>query len=114
MKLFNRSGDCGVVAAFNITMDKQPVSAEIRLTDVEGLDPDGDYVCYAYFARKFYRVTRDTVLRCTLRYEDAETFCFYPIHDGKIRLGDTEKYVSVASSAKADTPVASLTFSTAE
>lgn len=114
VKLFNRAGDAGVVAVFNITMDKQPVTAEIRLTDVEWLNFNKEYIAFSYFSHKFYRVSRDTVLHCTLGYEDAETFCFYPIQDGKIMIGDISKYISAASAEKTAVSVNSLTISPVE
>ena len=114
VKLFNRAGDAGVIAVFNITTDKQPVTASIRLTDAEGLDPACEYLAYAYFSRKFYRFSRETVLHCTVGYEDAELYCFYPIRDGRVLLGDLTKYISAASADKTVVAIDTLTIAPAE
>lgn len=107
LKIFNKAGDVGVVALFNIDADNTSVKGTISLSDIDGLE-DSEYIAYGYFSRKFYMVNKDTEIGISLEKETCEIFNFYPVKDGKVQLGDLTKYVSGASTAKTETDINNL------
>ena len=107
LKIFNKTGDVGVVAVFNIDAENTTVKGTVSLSDIEGLEGN-DYIAYGYFSKKFYKVIKDTKIEIELSKESCEIFNFYPIKDGKVLLGDLTKYVSGASTIKTETNVNEL------
>ena len=101
LKIFNKAGEVGVVAAFNIDAENASVKGTVSLSDIDGLE-DGEYIAYGYFSKKFYKVDKDTKIEIELSKEACEIFNFYPVKNGKVLLGDLTKYISGASSEKTE------------
>ncbi len=87
-KVFNRIGDYGVLAAFNLDEKEKTVRGEVSLSDM-GLD--GDYVCYDWFNKKILKPEHKLSLK---NYDDFRLYIFLPVTKGKAFIGLTEKYMS--------------------
>ncbi|MBE5039399.1 Sip1-related alpha-galactosidase [Ructibacterium gallinarum] len=85
LRLCNKKGNGYVMAVFNLTHEK-------KSTTIYSEGWEGEYVAYGFFGKKFY-----SVLPLTLEIDgfDAEILNFYPVEDGKIHVGDLNKYISV-------------------
>ena len=91
LKIMNSAGDCDIVAAFNLS--DSVLNTEIVFDDLKkGIAEE--YIAYLYFERKFLRFDKKSKFNLQLSPGACETICFYPIKDGCIMLGNTEKYVS--------------------
>ena len=95
-KMFNLSGDCGLVAAFNTDLEGKAVSGHIKAADVEGIDGD-EFLCYLSNSNTFKLVKKDEQIALTLNKNEGELAVFAPIKEGFAALGLTEKYVSPAT-----------------
>ena len=107
LKIFNHAGDVGVLALFNINAEEKTVKGTASICDIEGLDSD-QYIAYGYFSKKFYKADKDTKIEVNLEKNACEIFNFYPVKDGKVYRGDLTKYISGASSKKAETAITEL------
>ncbi len=110
-------GEDGILTLRN-SCHGEPVAAIFALEDAPSLRqaflncaellPEGkEYVAYAALSRTFYRADCRRVLELTLT-SGAEIVNFYPVEDGYIHLGDTTKYISLASSKKTRVAVTDL------
>ena len=95
-KMFNWSGKAGLVAAFNIYAEDEPVSGVVKPSDVEGLEGER-FLYYLHDAKKYGVVGKDEGVPVTLARHKAELAVFVPIEEGFAALGLTEKYVSPAT-----------------
>ena len=91
----NNVGDASVLAMFNAETEDRNLSVTVTYDDIKVKNAD-EYIAYAYFKKKFYRVTKDTCLKFDLKKTGVEILNFYPIRDNCIMLGDTTKYISAA------------------
>lgn len=107
LKIFNKTGDIGVIALFNIDSEGDSLNATASVNDIFGLE-DGEYIAYGYFSKKFYKVNKDTEIKISLEKDACEIFNFYPVKNGKVYLGDLTKYISGASSEKTETSISAL------
>ena len=107
LKIFNKTGDIGVVAVFNIDAENTSVKGEISLADIDGPE-DGEYIAYGYFSKKFHKVSKDTKIEIELEKEACEIYNFYPVKNGKVSLGDLTKYISGASTSKTEKDINEL------
>ncbi len=87
-KVFNRVGNYGVLAVFNMDKDERIVRGEVSPADM-GLE--GDYVCYDWFNKKIIKAEHKLQLK---NYDDFRLYIFLPVKDGKAFIGLTEKYMS--------------------
>jgi len=110
LKLWNRSGDAFAAALFNVSDGE--VTDRLDSRTIPELRRDCDYIAYEYFTKKFTRVNffRDETV--TLPRDGAAVYSLYEVKkdgDGEyIELGDTAKYVPIASRHKVKTPVCAL------
>ncbi len=108
-KVFNTKGNAFAVAAFNPCGKEIADAIDFREIPAAA---DGDFIAYEFFTGKYYRVSRNTVLPVTLPADGTAVFSVYPIlmKEGEqvIRIGNTQKYVSIGSSVKMTVPVSSL------
>ena len=91
IKVYNRAGDNAVLALFN-TSDREH-RIKISAADICAA---GDFIVYAYFAKRFFRPENELEISAG----DTEILNFYKVSNDEILLGDTEKYISVASKNK--------------
>ena len=95
-KMFNRAGKAGLVAAFNIYAEDQPVTGTVKAADVEGLE-GGRFLYYLHEAKQYGVVDKDEGVPVTLVRHEAELAVFVPIVNGRAALGLKDKYVSPAT-----------------
>lgn len=104
-KIWNKSGKAFAVAAFNV--NQCDVTDEVVFKEVPCIDANTEYVAYEYFTKKFQRVTANTSVSLTLPENGVAVWSVYPVeHDSNgdyIMLGNTEKYVPIASKNKTKT-----------
>ncbi len=91
IKIMNTYGNVDLIGAFNTAQSTKECS--VTMSDLKDGSCD-EYVAYLYFAKKFVRFNKDTVLTFNLAADACEIINFYPVSDGKIMLGDTSKYIS--------------------
>ena len=99
LKVYNTKDDCGVVGLFNLGYKQ---SAQVCAKDFCG---SGEYIAYLYFAKKFVHIKNGETFTVEIEKNDCEIVNFYPVSNGKIMLGDIEKYVSAASDKKTEIKV---------
>lgn len=92
LKIYNTVGDEGVVAIFNLSDEKKSVSV-----GVEDFGGNGDFAAYGYFEQKF---RNKKTFDIELEPQGTEIFNFYKAEDGKVRIGDMTKYISLATERK--------------
>ena len=106
LKLWNRSGDNFAVAAFNV--GDGDVTDTLDFGTIPGLSQDCEYIAYEYFSGKFSRVNFFEDTELTLPRDGTAVWSIYPIikpvedsdEGAYILLGDTGKYVPIASKYK--------------
>jgi len=95
-KMFNLSGDAGLVAAFNTDADGKTVSGYVKAEDAEGIVGE-EFLCYLSNSDTFKLVKKQDKIPLTLNKNEGELAVFAPVKDGFAVLGLTEKYVSPAT-----------------
>ena len=96
-KVFNRIGDAGVLAAFNLDAEEKPVSGQFSPADaIEGAE---QYVLYDWYTHEAKIVgARDALLLTLNDYDDFRLYLFVPLGaDGKAAFGLADKYMSPAT-----------------
>lgn len=95
IKLMNSVGKASVLAVFNLNLNTDSEKVVIYFDDIKLKNTD-EYVAYLYFEKKFLKFDKNTKLEIEVKRNDTEIINFYPITDGRIRLGDTSKYINAA------------------
>jgi hypothetical protein len=97
LKIQNMTGDSGVIAAFNVTKEQQPVEGVVRPSDVPGLNGES-FVVYEYFTKTVRVISADEEVRFTLRdIDDYRLFSIIPYADGFAPIGRLDKFLSHAA-----------------
>lgn len=93
-KIFNTSGENGVVLAYNIDEAGKTVSGEICATDAQ-LDPNRNYCAYNRLTGEAIEVRGDEKINVTLEENDVFMYLFIPIpqEEKEAIIGLKEKYV---------------------
>ena len=108
--LWNRSDECFALAAFNVSQDD--VTDTVSFGGIPELSRDCAYIAYEYFTKKFTRITADTEVDLTLPKNGIAVWSIYPVLEESgeeyILLGDTSKYVPIASAHKTRKAVSEL------
>lgn len=92
LKIQNRAGACGVIAAFNLTSDT--VSGTISPSDVHGIKK-GRYAVYEHFSGKCVVLADSEAAQFTLEgYDDFRLYVIVPIEEGFAPIGFLDKYIS--------------------
>lgn len=97
IKLQNTVGEYGILAAFNIDSEGQPVSCSVGGEYVEGFSAE-EYAVYEHFTKNVKILKRGE--RFTEKLMDKDDFRLYilaPIHNGVAVLGRTDKFISPAT-----------------
>ncbi len=113
-KIWNRAGENFALAAFNVS--DGDVTDTVDFGTIPGLDRNTEYIAYEYFTKKFTRVSFFEDTELTLGRDGAAVWSIYPIkkpvadsdEGAYILLGDTTKYVPIASEHKTLTMLADL------
>ena len=114
LKVWNRAGDSFAIAAFNV--NDEPVSDTVDFSAIPGLSPDTEYVAYEFFSKKFTRICSFEDVQLTLPKDGVAVWSIYPVtypdpdspDNAYINLGDTNKYVPIASTHKRKTLVCDI------
>ena len=88
LKIYNTCGNDAVVAAFNLSNEVKNIKIDKK--DFNGV---GDFAAYSYFEKKWYKESVDFCLKPN----EVEIVNFYKINNGKITVGDLDKYISIAT-----------------
>lgn len=81
-----------VVAAFDL--DHCESKRKVHVPCGEIISGDRDYVAYAAISGKYYRVSRQDIIKTVLT-SGTEIFNFYLIENDRVCMGDGEKYISL-------------------
>ena len=96
-KVFNKIGNCGVIAAFNMDENEAAVNGTVSPSDVNGLKA-GKYCVYDWFKKEAFVMAFDEQAPLTLEnYDDFRLLLFVPIQKGKAVIGLNEKYMAPAT-----------------
>jgi hypothetical protein len=98
IKVYNKVGENIVIGVFNLSKERR--KAFVNLLDVYA---DGEYIGYSYFGRKYMRE-----IEVELEGDDVEIVNLYKVNDGKIKIGNTKKYISIATKCEKEIDVNSL------
>lgn len=97
LKIQNITGKSGVVAAFNITKEQNPVTGCVKPSDVPGLSGE-EFVIYDYFSGDFTILKADEGAEFTLNdIDDFRLYIIVPYVNGFAAIGRTDKFISPAS-----------------
>lgn len=97
LKVWNRIGDCGVLAAFNLDGEERPVHGTVCTDDLPFADSE-EYVLWDWHARRPVRLRKGEKHAFTL--DGYDNFCLYlvlPIKEGFAPIGLLDKYMSPAT-----------------
>lgn len=93
MKIFNRIGETGVVAVYNITADNKTVCGTVSAADARMTE--GDVAYFEYFSRECGVLRKGEQLDVNLENnDDFRLYTLVPLKDGKAVFGRIDKYVS--------------------
>ncbi len=108
-KVFNRSGNAVLCAAFNIDSSERRVGGSICPADFGGLDEECDYILYEHFSGNAMPLSYYDEYDFTLAsHTDCKLFILLPVRDGRAYIGLTEKFVSPAAIKHADASTVEL------
>jgi alpha-mannosidase len=96
LKLWNKAGRAGVVAAFHICEAQTDVQGAISLDDVPDMTADSAWV-YAHFSRTAVRLARGQSLPFALKEEECKLFLIVPAGGAVTPIGLADKLVSSAA-----------------
>lgn len=94
-KLWNRVGECGIVAVFNLS--ETSVSGRILPADFGG---KGRYAVYGHFSKKLRPCEEEGVEIKLASGDDYELYIFAPVRDGFAVIGDGKKFISPKAVAR--------------
>ncbi|CAG5076244.1 Alpha-galactosidase GH36 [Thermobacillus xylanilyticus] len=96
LKLWNKAGRAGVVAAFHICEAQTDVQGAISLDDVPDMTADSAWV-YEHFSRTAVRLARGQSLPFALQAEQCRLFLLVPDRGAVTPIGLADKLVSSAA-----------------
>ena len=93
MKIFNRMGDTGVVAAYNITAENKTARGSVSARDARMDETDVAY--FEYFTRECGIIKKGECLEVSLENnDDFRLYTLVPVKNGMAIFGRIDKYVS--------------------
>ena len=96
-KVFNRIGEVGGLAAFNLDEQEHMVSGEVSVSDIYGLK-SGKYVLYDYFSKTAQIITDDKIPLTLNNYDDFRLYYLLPLGKERIvPIGLIDKYMAPAT-----------------
>lgn len=93
LKIWSRAGDAGIVAAFHINKDGQPIQSRIRPADIPGLH-GSRFAVYEYFSEACSVIGRDEEYPIVLNEKEAKLFILVSCDSGIAPIGLTNKMIS--------------------
>lgn len=96
-KVWNRCGQCGVVAAFNLYKGDSEVKGFLSMDDVMGLYGD-EFAIYEHFSKKLMIINREEKIKLSLQdQDDFKLYIIVPMTNGFAPIGLVNKYISPKS-----------------
>ena len=93
-KVWNKCGNNGIIAAFNLNRDNKAVAGSLSVSNIEGLEGDR-FIVFEHFKRAVDILGRDEKLEFVLEgQDDFKLFIIVPIKDGFAPIGLINKYIS--------------------
>ena len=99
LKLFNRSGDAGIIGFFNCCTDNKAVRGTFKPSDVHGIKEER-FAAYFYNKGKVAVLGRNEECEISLTENGFELVTLAPIENGFAAIGLMEKYNSSAAIIK--------------
>lgn len=96
LKMWNRCGNAGVVAAFNIHQNGKPVTGIVGPGDVSSLVGER-FVVYEHFSRSAHIVEWNESIEFTLKEQQCTLYLIIPLNDCHTPIGLIDKYISPAT-----------------
>ncbi|MFC0472126.1 Sip1-related alpha-galactosidase [Halalkalibacter kiskunsagensis] len=93
LKVWNTSGEAGVIATFNVDLFGNEVEGTISPSDIEGASAD-EYFVYDYFKQKVEVMKMGERKPITLLQEECELFLFITKQSQLAPIGLIDKYIS--------------------
>lgn len=93
LKVWNRVGPSGVIAAFNITLDDAIVKGTVRPSDVPGLEGEA-FVLFEPLTRKVRTLQRGEELSLHLQPGEVAVYNVIPVQKFCTPIGLTDKFLS--------------------
>lgn len=94
LKVWNKSGDNFVVAAFGITIDKT-VKGTFKLEDIP--NANGKYLVHDFFNDKYFVLDDEGKIELETAYNDCALYSLYKIsEDNTVKIGDKTYYAEAA------------------
>ncbi|AZN42494.1 hypothetical protein EJC50_24530 [Paenibacillus albus] len=103
LKIWSRSGEAGLLAAFHIHPGEGAMEGEFRLADIPGLDAEAAHAVYDHFGRSAFvmeGLAAETDIgthRFTVEKHKPKFYTVVPVRDGFACFGLIDKYVSTAA-----------------
>lgn len=98
-KIYNRAGDAGVVAVYNINANGEAVSGSVSAADMRL--PVGRYAYYEYFGKTGGILEEGESLNVTLPSgDDFKLYTFVPLIDGVAVMGRTDLFMGVRAAKR--------------
>lgn len=96
LKVWNRTGKAGVIAAFNVNLEGNTVKGSISSDDVPGLEGDS-FAVYEYFSGSTVRLAKGEKLDITLENGSRLLYILVPVEGACTPVGLLNKYISPAA-----------------
>ncbi|WNR42909.1 Sip1-related alpha-galactosidase [Paenibacillus roseipurpureus] len=96
LKVWNRSGQSGVLAAFNIHLAGEDVRGTVSVNDISGLEGD-KFAVYEHFSQELRILTRDDGIAIHLQEGELQLYIVTPLLHGFAAIGLADKYISSAA-----------------
>lgn len=96
LKIWNKAGNSGIIAAFNINADGNVVRGDIKAADIPGLKAPLIAV-YEHFSQSVSVIKQDEAIDFELADNALALYQLVPINGGRAVLGLIDKYISSAT-----------------
>ncbi|KRE48425.1 Sip1-related alpha-galactosidase [Paenibacillus sp. Soil724D2] len=93
LKIWNRCGESGVIAAFHISSDKSPIHSSISPSDVNGIVGES-FAVYEYFSKNCFIVSKTEKINFIIEEQHLKLYVIVPLEHGVAPIGLTNKYIS--------------------
>ncbi|MDI6618736.1 MAG: Sip1-related alpha-galactosidase [Clostridiales bacterium] len=93
LKVWNKSGQFGVIGSFNINKTGKMVYGIVRPSDVYGIKGD-KFILYEYFSKKVTMLDKDEDMDISLPEDAVRLYIVSPVNNGFAAIGNIDKYIS--------------------
>ncbi|GGH84776.1 hypothetical protein JOD43_003102 [Pullulanibacillus pueri] len=93
LKVWNTINNAGIMAAFNIHLENEPVQGTLCPSDLPTLQGE-KYVVYDYFSGQVQVISADEKIAFTLEKEGVALYILLPLAEEVIPIGNVDKFLS--------------------